>query len=85
MIMLKCPSCNWVHFGRTLEEITTEIEKFNSYYYSQPKDIQEMFRGPSKIKDYENCFRCGKGYETFIPAEADDVPFGSTLQPIRIV
>lgn len=44
-----------------------------------------MFNGPSSIDNYSKCFRCEEGYETFIPADINDVPFGSTLQPIRIV
>ena len=76
--------CGWVHFSRSLEAVTKEVDSFNNYYNSLPADKQELFYGsrPSSVDNYKFCFRCGNSYKNFRDAKDSEIPSGSTIQPI---
>jgi protein-arginine kinase activator protein McsA len=79
---VKCLNCKWVHFERTLKEVETEVESFNTYFETLDKKSKSHFSGPNSLENYTKCFRCGANYKNFIDAEKGDVPMGSTIQPI---
>ncbi len=78
----KCLRCGWVHFARSLAEVTAEINQFNAYYDNLTADKQCNFAGRSCLANYQSCFRCGNSYADFRDATDEEVPYGSTLQPI---
>lgn len=83
MKFLKC-ECGWVHFGVSKSDAENEVKLFNEYYDSLDKERQDKYYGgkPASIETYLHCFRCGKDYKKCVDASPDDIPEGSTIQPI---
>lgn len=80
---VKCRKCGWVHFERSLTEVSNEIVNFNNWFYQQTEAVREMYGGkPSSLDGYTACFRCNNTFRDFEDAEDGDVPYGSTIQPI---
>lgn len=80
---VKCRKCGWVHFERSLADVSNEIVRFNNWFYQQPDKVREMYGGkPSSLEGYTCCFRCDNSYKDFVDADEGDVPYGSTIQPI---
>lgn len=82
MTYLACNHCKWVHFSRTLEQVTTEVDKFNAYYDTLDDKTKSYFGRKSSVKNYIRCHRCGESYKQFRVAEDSEVPNGSTINPI---
>ncbi len=80
-----CNKCGWCHFGRTPFEVLDEVWRFLDYWCTIGPDTRAMFGGkPNAVKNYLSCFRCGNDYQDFHDATEDEVPFGSTIQPIML-
>lgn len=86
MIFLKCKNCGWVHFGMNLKDILEELTKFRKYFNSLSKKDQKSYYGGkcSSIIDYIHCFKCSALYTQMRKAKNNEIPNGSTLQPILI-
>ncbi len=84
MTFRKCLKCGWVHFGNSLTEVTAELARFREYFDSLTAKEQFNFYGGrcSSIEDYTSCFCCGNPHTNFRDATDEEVPYGSTLQPI---
>lgn len=84
MISLICKKCGWVHFGRSFNDVIDELSRFRKYYeYLSKKDQKEMYGGKcSSITDYMHCFRCNALYTEMRKAKKNEIPCGSTIQPI---
>lgn len=79
-----CNRCGWVAFEVTRFYATEQVEKFNIYFDSLPKEQQKQFYNNEKshIYVYEHCFLCSNLYKDFRDAKNDDCPEGCTLNPI---
>lgn len=79
-----CIKCKWVHFEVSRQKAEDEVDTFNKYFDSLDKEKQEEFYGGvgSSIKNYEHCFCCQGSYKNFREANDDEIPYGSTIQPI---
>lgn len=80
----KCLGCGWIHFGRTPAEVRDEVERFNEYFATLDDEWRDRFGGPSHVSQYQACFRCGGSHVNFRDAAEDEVPDGSTIQPIQL-
>ena len=77
-----CNNCGWVHFGVTRKHAEDEVKRFNEFYHTQSKEVQDMYGGESSIKNYEYCFRCGGLHTNMRVTKDGDCPGGCTIQPI---
>lgn len=84
MKFLKCSNCGWIHFQVSRKKAEEEVEKFNQYFESLSVENQEEYYGgrKSSISSYEHCFRCGTYHQEAVVAKEEEVPYGSTLQPL---
>lgn len=81
---LKCTKCGWIHFAVSRDYAEEEVSSFNRYYESlTPIQQEENYGGrKSDISSYEHCFRCGTHHEQAVKATNEEVPNGSTIQPM---
>lgn len=78
-----CTACKWVHFSRSLAAVTDEVNRFNQYFDTLDDKTKGYFGGkPSSIKHYLYCHRCGGSYTKFRPSTNEEIPNGSTINPI---
>lgn len=77
MITVVCLKCNKTSFAVSKQYAENEIKHFNDYYYSQPKETQDLFAGPSSVDNYK-CIYCNG--DQFKPGNT--APDGSTLNPV---
>jgi hypothetical protein len=78
-----CP-CGNVAFEVTRLYAEDEVARFNEFYKMLPEDKQEEYYGGhcSDISNYEECIVCGRSYKEFREAKEEEIPFGSTLNPV---
>lgn len=80
-----CNHCGWVHMGVTRERAEAEVARFNAYFEAAAQGVRDMFGNtPSRIANYEHCFRCGGSHTDMREFTAGDCPDGCTLQPIIV-
>lgn len=79
-----CNGCNWVGFPVSREFALGEVIKFNNYFSTlSPEQQETYYRGKgATIGDYEFCRRCGTSHTNFRVTTPEEVPFGSTVNPI---
>lgn len=79
-----CKACGWVHMGVSREFAQSEVDSFNTYFYSLSQEKQQENYGgkPATIQSYEFCRNCGSYYTNFRNFEPGDCPTGVTLNPI---
>lgn len=79
-----CKSCKWVHFEVSKEYMENEVSRFNKYFYSLPLKKRKEYYGnkPSSFDNYTKCFFCSGPYTNFRKAKKEEIPYGSTMQPI---
>lgn len=79
----KCDRCGWIHFPVSRAFAQAEVEKFNVYYASLSKQVQQENYGgkPANIKQYEYCW-CGNHHSNFKAVKNSELPYGSTIGPI---
>lgn len=80
----KCDSCGWIHFSVTRQYAEDEVKKFNDYYDTLTKEMQQENYGGrgSSIVSYERCGFCGGSYKNFVDALDSEIRMGSTVSPI---
>lgn len=79
-----CNKCGWVHFSYTRKEAQDEVDKFNEFFNTLSEEKQKSYYNGigASIKSYEHCFRCGASYTEQRIALKEELPLGSTIQPI---
>lgn len=79
-----CRSCGWVHFAIPLEYAEKEVATFNQYYDTLKLEEQQLFYGGKKshLANYLFCMFCGSLYTNFRKAKKNEIPYGSTINPI---
>jgi succinate dehydrogenase/fumarate reductase-like Fe-S protein len=79
-----CLHRKWVAFEVSRKYAEKEVKNFNTYYDNLPFSTQQDFYGGKKssIKQYERCMLCGTCYHNFRRAKKNEIPLGSTLNPI---
>jgi hypothetical protein len=85
MISVICNYCGWIHFSYTRKEAQAEVDSFNIYYNTLPRQKQEDYYGGkcSHIRKYESCGGCGASYTNFRLLQPGEGPTGCfTISPI---
>lgn len=78
-----CKHCKWVHFSVTRKYAKSQVSKFNEYYDTLTKEVQQQYGGhKSSIRSYERCMLCGTCYHNFRKSKKGDAPIGCTVSPI---
>lgn len=76
-----CLKCGRVSMGITQEEAEQAIKDFNDWYYNQPKEVQELYGGPSSLDDYR-CFCGNKDATAYRDFKKGNCPEGVTISPV---
>lgn len=60
------------------------VKDFNDFFKTLPLVKRKDYYGNKKasIKSYKSCFSCGNTYKDFRIALSEEIPRGSTIQPI---
>lgn len=77
-----CLGCGWVHVAVSAAHAKRAVEEFNSWWETQPPEVQSYYQGPACIEQYAMCFLCGRSYKQFRDSVEGDCPEGCTLSPI---
>lgn len=79
-----CNKCKWIHFSKSRKSCEEEVTSFNQYYDTLTPEKQDLYYGSKKssLDTYLKCFRCGNDYKDFREALPEEIPYGSTIQPI---
>jgi hypothetical protein len=82
--IVTCIHCKWCAFEVSRRYAKKEVKDFNKYFDSLDKKTQEQCYGGKKasIRNYERCMLCGTCYHNFRHAKKNEIPNGSTLDPI---
>lgn len=81
--LVTCLKCGEVYFEVSREFAIDEVERFNKYFDSLPKNEQDDYYGgiKSKVSNYEFCW-CKNIYTNFRDFKMGDCPDGVTISPI---
>ena len=81
---LICRECGWVHFAVSRAYVEAEIQSLKTFLENANEETRKRYR--ENVRDpwagYMSCFRCGNPYSNFREARPEEIPKGSTLQPI---
>ena len=67
-MLYKCYQCGWVHTSISMQDAIESIDG----------------QSEGKMDHYLVCFRCSASSSRFVKAKSEDVPRGSTIQPVVI-
>ena len=83
-MMLTCSKCGWVHMGRSLADVTSEVARFNAFYDTLDLAGKDNYSGPSSVETYRKCFGCGADNAHMRPYVNGDLSEDRavTIQPI---
>lgn len=78
-----CNKCGWVYMGVSMQYAKDEVARFNAFFDTLSRDIQEDLYGGkgSNLNQYLFCW-CKNPHTNFREAKEGDCPDGCTLGPI---
>ncbi len=82
---VKCNKCGWVHFEVSAEYVRKWEADWLLFFNTKDAEWLESYgitTSPPSTDIYLKCFRCGGSYKDMRDTLGNEVPNGSTIQPI---